>query len=135
MIDPPSGLTYTPEAFSITIPAMGSTLHVRWVGIDSSDLSQASEIGKAIEAQIDHWTEVMSDYQQDSQVNRFCHQADDGQWHAPSADLWRVLECSNHWNRWSLGAFDASLGALNAAQRARNPKLLRQCIRKYGTRG
>ena len=120
MIDPPSGLTNTPEAFSITIPAMGATIDVRWVGIDSSELSQASEIGKAIETQIDHWTEVMSDYQQDSQVNRFCRQADDGQWHAPSADLWRVLECSDQWNRWSLGAFDASLGALTRLRRSKN---------------
>jgi thiamine biosynthesis lipoprotein len=120
MIDPPSGLTNTPEAFSITIPAMGATIDVRWVGVDSSELSQASEIGKAIETQIDHWTEVMSDYQQDSQVNRFCRQADDCQWHAPSADLWRVLECSDQWNRWSLGAFDASLGALTRLRRSKS---------------
>lgn len=108
-----------PEAFSITIPAMGSTIDVRWVGIDSSDLSQASEIGQAIRTQIDHWAEVMSDYQQDSQTNAFCRLADNGQWAAPSPDLWRVLECSDLWNRWSLGAFDASLGALTRLRRSK----------------
>ena len=120
MIDPPSGLTNSPDAFSITIQAMGSTIDVRWVGIDSSELSQADQIGKAIETQIDHWVEVMSDYQQDSQVNAFCRQADDGQWHAPSTDLWRVLECCDQWNLWSLGAFDASLGALTRLRRSKN---------------
>lgn len=116
MIEPPDD----PEAFSVSIQAMGSTIDVRWVGILASDLSQASEIGQAIRTQIDHWVEVMSDYQQDSQVNAFCRQADDGQWHAPSTDLWRVLECSDQWNRWSLGAFDASLGALTRLRRSKN---------------
>jgi thiamine biosynthesis lipoprotein len=77
----------------------------------------------------------MSDYQQDSQVNEFCRKADDGNWHQPSSDLWRVLQLCDDWNRWSLGAFDASLGALTRLRRSKKevtPSQWEQASRSCG---
>jgi len=73
------------------------------------------------QALIERWVDVMSDYQQDSQVNEFCRKADDGQWHKPSEDLWKILTLCHNWNRWSEGAFDASLGALTRLRRSKKP--------------
>ena len=107
------------DAFSLTIPAMGSTIDLRWISGPESDPSKTSTLAEEVQAQIDRWVEVMSDYQQDSQVNELCRKADDGQWHQPSPDLWRVLMLCDSWHRWSLGAFDASLGALTRLRRGK----------------
>lgn len=107
------------DAFSLTIPAMGSMIDLRWVSSPGNDPSKTSMLAEELQANIDRWVEVMSDYQQDSQVNELCRKADDGQWHKPSSDLWRVLMLCDSWNRWSQGAFDASLGALTRLRRSK----------------
>ena len=86
------------DGYSLTIATMGSEISIRWIGLPKeSNSTEAPERAKSLEAigetlnQItDQWVEVLSDYQQDSEVNQLCAKADDGQWHLPSAELWRV---------------------------------------------
>lgn len=108
-----------PDAYVLTIPAMGSQIDVRWIVGDGSTSKSSQDIGQILQTDIDRWVEVMSDYQQDSQVNTLCRQADDGNWHTCSAELWQVLMLCDQWNRWSEGAFDASIGALTRLRRSK----------------
>ncbi|MEI6526407.1 MAG: FAD:protein FMN transferase [Planctomycetota bacterium] len=116
-----------PEAYLLTIPAMGSVIDVRWIPAErpaekpeeNKAPDDPSKIGECLQADIDRWVDVMSDYQQDSQVNRLCLDAQDGHWHSPSSELWRVLMLCDSWHRWSQGAFDASLGALTRLRRSK----------------
>lgn len=111
-----------PDAFVLTIPAMGSQIDIRWTVEGQSSSKSANEIGEILRHDIDRWVEVMSDYQQDSQINTLCTNADDGHWHSCTTELWRVLKLCDHWNRWSDGAFDASIGALTRIRRSKkNP--------------
>ncbi len=123
------------EGYTQVIPTMGSQIAIRWIpheeripNADSvqraeSPQSQNSEVSEAIGKKLlavnDQWVEILSDYQQDSEVNRFCAEADDLGWHTPGEGLWRVLELCDRWNRWSDGAFDAALGALARLRRGR----------------
>jgi thiamine biosynthesis lipoprotein len=111
-------LENVPEAYVLSIPAMGSMIDVRWIANSQSTSADPAKIGEILQADIDRWVEVMSDYQQDSQVNQLCRQAEDSQWHTPSAELWRVLMLCDDWHRWSQGAFDASVGALTRLRRS-----------------
>ncbi|MFM8574187.1 MAG: FAD:protein FMN transferase [Pirellula sp.] len=114
-----SPLNETQEAYWLSIPAMGSVIDIRWIPSDQRAASEPSEVGEKLRAEIDRWVEVMSDYQQDSQVNQLCRDAQDGQWHQPSPELWRILMLCATWHRYSEGAFDASLGALTRLRRSR----------------
>lgn len=115
------------DGYSLTIATMGSEISIRWIGLPKESNSteatvrakSVKTIGESLNQITDQWVEVLSDYQQDSEVNQFCAKADDGQWHLPSAELWRVLELCDSWNRWSLGAFDASMGALARIRRSK----------------
>ncbi|MFM2218263.1 MAG: Thiamine biosynthesis lipoprotein ApbE precursor [Planctomycetota bacterium] len=115
------------EGYSLRIATMGSEISIRWIGLPkeskatrTADQSASMEgIGETLNQVTERWVEVLSDYQQDSEVNQFCAKADDGQWHSPSAELWQVLELCDSWNRWSHGAFDASLGALARIRRSK----------------
>ncbi|MFN7794771.1 MAG: FAD:protein FMN transferase [Planctomycetota bacterium] len=109
-----------PEAYVLSIPAMGSMIDLRWISNAQNPPQDPAKISEGLQAEIDRWVEVMSDYQQDSQVNQLCRQADDGKWHSPSTELWRVLMLCDDWNRWSQGAFDASVGALTRLRRSKN---------------
>lgn len=108
------------EAYTLTIPTMGSVIDLRWIpAIDRKE--SPSKLRDVFQSVIERWVDVMSDYQQDSQVNLFCRKADDGNWHQPGDDLWRILMLCNDWNRWSEGAFDASLGAITRLRRSKKP--------------
>lgn len=117
-----------PDGYTLVIPTMGSQIAIRWVleedpknpqTTKSKSAEELEEIGKKLQKVNDDWVEILSDYQQDSEVNRFCSLADDMDWHEPSESLWRVLELCDQWNRWSEGAFDAALGALARLRRGR----------------
>lgn len=111
----------TEDAYRLTIPTMGSVIDLRWVLDPNREAIDPMKLRDIFQALIERWVDVMSDYQQDSQVNEFCRKADDGQWHKPSEDLWEILMLCNDWNRWSESAFDASLGALTRLRRSKKP--------------
>ena len=104
------------DGYKLSIPAMGSLLEIRWIEGESKDIEALRD---ELAALTDRWVEVLSDYQQESEVNRFCSDADDGEWHSPSESLWRMLMECDRWHRWSEGAFDASLGALTRLRRSK----------------
>lgn len=111
------------DGYTQVIPTMGSQIAIRWIPNADSLHGQNPEVSEAIGKKLlevnDHWVEILSDYQQDSEVNRFCGEADDLGWHTPVEGLWQVLELCDRWNRWSDGAFDAALGALARLRRGR----------------
>lgn len=111
------------DGYTLVIPTMGSQISIRWIP-DAELLQEGnSETVEAVEKKLrevnDQWVEILSDYQQDSEVNRFCGEADDLRWHTPGERLWQVIELCDRWNRWSEGAFDAGLGALARLRRGR----------------
>ncbi|MFN5102008.1 MAG: FAD:protein FMN transferase [Planctomycetota bacterium] len=124
-----------PEAYLLSIPAMGSLIDVRWIPKPQNASEDPAKISQVLHADIDRWVEVMSDYQQDSQVNQLCGQGDDGQWLTPSSDLWQVLTLCDHWHRWSQGAFDASLGALTRLRRSKKVATKEQWEQASGSCG
>lgn len=103
------------DAFDAEFPSMGSKIQLRWVsdqGIDPTVvLRRARELA-------DFWVDILSDYQQDSQCNQICRDADNGTWTSISDGLWEVIAECDRWHRISEGAFDASLGALTRLRRS-----------------
>ncbi len=104
------------EGYRVSIPSMGSLIELRWV---NHRLSDAESVLRDATALADAWVDVLSDYQQDSQCNQLCRDADAGDWVTPSPELWRMLEQCDHWYRISEGAFDASLGTITRLRRSR----------------
>ncbi|MFN7625370.1 MAG: FAD:protein FMN transferase [Pirellula sp.] len=109
------GTLFRDDAFESEFPSMGSTIQLRWVsekGLDPvSILRGARELA-------DQWVDILSDYQQDSQCNQLCRDADGGSWTFVSDGLWEVIVECDRWHRISEGAFDASLGALTRLRRS-----------------
>ena len=109
------GASFQSDGFEAEFPSMGSKIQLRWVsdkGMDPmSVLRGARELA-------DQWVDILSDYQQDSQCNQICRQADSGSWTTVSSGLWEVIAECDRWHRISEGAFDASLGSLTRLRRS-----------------
>jgi len=109
------GASFQADAFESEFPSMGSKIQLRWVSAKGMDpmsvLRGARELA-------DQWVDILSDYQQDSQCNQLCRDADGGSWTFVSDGLWEVIAECDRWHRISEGAFDASLGALTRLRRS-----------------
>jgi thiamine biosynthesis lipoprotein len=114
-----AGLAEDPDAFMLSIPSMGSTIDVRWIAEERSP--DPESVLKGLQDVADHWVDVLSDYQQESQCMVFCHQADGLDWVEPPTELWRMIAECDRWHRLSEGAFDAALGALTRLRRKERP--------------
>lgn len=114
----------TPFAFEVSFPAMGSLLHVRWFDSLSASHKQATKLAAHIRTEseriADHWNNVLSDYDRESQASLIAEQADDGEWIVISHDLGQVINDCDRWNKLSAGAFDASIGAVTRLRRRKN---------------
>ncbi len=109
------------QGYEFSFPSMGSIIHVRWF---SDDEGISRRIGELCVRTADAWVEVLSDYQQDSEVMRVCASAQKEIWTDTSPMLWEMIEACNRWHTISQGAFDASLGAMTSARRKRKGNIL-----------
>jgi len=110
------------QGYESEFPSMGSKINLRWYSkqpYQDQILAQARQIA-------DKWVAVLSDYEPTSQAMTACANADSGNWFPVSHELWSIVQMCDQWNRWSNGAFDAALGALNRLRRQRKKATVSQ---------
>ena len=91
-------------------PAMGTQFRIVVYVADSA--SAIPTIERAF-ARVDTLEQIMSDYRNDSELNRLARTAGRDTCVAVSADLWNVLQLAQRVSRRSRGAFDVSIGPLS----------------------
>ena len=117
---------------------MGTQFTLTLYATDSLTASRAS---RAVSARMDLLNQVMSDYQDGSEINRLSETAGSGRWVPLSVDLFRVLAQAQTLARLSDGRFDPTVGPLSllwrrAVRRGEfpSPKQRRQGHRAVGYR-
>lgn len=63
-------------------------------------------------AEVERLVQVLSDYEDDSELSKLNALAGSGQSVPVSADLWQVMLAADRWHTLSQGAFDGSIGSL-----------------------
>jgi thiamine biosynthesis lipoprotein ApbE len=107
----------------VEFPAMGSLINIRWEAHPSIKVTPQhikSHASKVVET----WNDILSDYDDESEIASLAKQADNGSWQTVSEKLAIVMQLSSDWYAWSEGAFDVAIGALTSLRRKR--KLPRQ---------
>jgi thiamine biosynthesis lipoprotein len=102
------GVAATAETLVVSGPTMGTTYHVKLVGVTAAD--QAS-IRTEIEAVLADVDERLSTYRQDSEVSRF-NRAPAGKWFAVSPATAEVVDAALAVSRQTGGALDVTVGPL-----------------------
>lgn len=107
----------------------------------ATDSLTANRANKAVSARMDSLNQVMSDYQDGSEINRLSETAGSGRWIPLSADLFGVLAKAQTIARLSGGRYDPTVGPLSllwrrAVRRGEFPtaKQRRQAHRAVGYR-
>ena len=93
-----------------THPAMGTQFRIVVYVTDSA--SAIPVIERAF-ARVDTLEQIMSDYRNDSELNRLSRTAGRDTFVAVREDLWYVLQLAQRVSRRSRGAFDVSIGPLS----------------------
>lgn len=109
-------------SFQTQFPAMGSLLKIVWEDEGDSRkevLERAKQFDQGARDTAEHWNSILSDYDDDSESSNLTRHADDLNWHSVSNDLASVLNEVEDWYQLSMGAFDASLGAMTRLRRRR----------------
>jgi thiamine biosynthesis lipoprotein len=96
------------EPLVISGPTMGTTYHVKLVGVAAAD---AASIRAQIEAVLADVDERLSTYRRDSEVSRF-NRAPAGQWFAVSPATAEVVSAALAISRQTGGALDVTVGPL-----------------------
>jgi thiamine biosynthesis lipoprotein ApbE len=116
----------TDKAFELQIPAMGSLLNIRWI-LEDLKLDEPSQqslnetIADGARSVCNHWTKVLSDYDEKSEAMQLASLADFGRYCSPSEDFVYALEVGDRWYRLSEGALDIALGAITSLRREGTP--------------
>jgi FAD:protein FMN transferase len=114
------------KAFELQIPAMGSLLDIRWIledlKLDESSQQTLNEaIADGARSVCNHWTKVLSDYDEESEAMKLAIIGDTGRYCWPSEDFANALDVGDRWYRLSEGALDIALGAMTSLRRKRTP--------------
>ncbi|MCE3015520.1 MAG: FAD:protein FMN transferase [Pirellula sp.] len=114
------------RAFELQIPAMGSLLNIRWI-LEDLKLNEPAQqslneaIGEEARSVCNHWTSVLSDYDEESEAMQLASLGDTGRYCWPSEDFAYALDVGDRWYRLSEGALDIALGAMTSLRRKRTP--------------
>ncbi len=114
------------KAFELQIPAMGSLLNIRWI-LEDLKLDESSQqalndaIADGARSVCNHWTTVLSDYDEESEAMQLASIGDTGRYCWPSEDFAYALDVGDRWYRLSEGALDIALGAITSLRRKRTP--------------
>lgn len=114
------------NAFELQIPSMGSLLNIRWIledlKLDESSQQALNEgIADGARSVCNHWTKVLSDYDEESEAIQLARLGDTGRYCFPSEDFAYALDVGDRWYRLSEGALDIALGAMTSLRRKRTP--------------
>lgn len=100
--------------FELSIPCMGSTVDMV---VFSETQTQAQRVMDAGLAEIERLTDVLSNYDSNSEISKLCA-SPTGQWISVSPDLALVLSHSRRWHQLSYGKFDITVGPLTQIWRS-----------------
>lgn len=110
-------------AFELNFPAMGSLLSIKYLDTNSTRVEEAkaraADLNLRCRELVDRWDATLSDYDDESEASQIAVQADSGDWVTVTPQLGAMLDACDFWHQLSLGAFDASLGAVTRLRRRR----------------
>lgn len=114
------------NAFELQFPSMGSLINIRWIledlKLDSASQQRLNEsIGDEARSICDHWNNVLSDYDEESEAIQLANLGDTGRICWPSKDFAFALDLADRWYRLSDGALDIALGAMTSLRRRKTP--------------
>ena len=134
-----SALPGDPAALSryeFTAPKMGTTVGLTFYAPGSPAASQAA---RAAFDRIDQLNATLSDYENESEINRLSRSSGSGKWLPVSTDLFYILQRSVEISRLTGGAFDITAGPIiRLWRRARrtgempDPDLMKQAMAASG---
>ncbi len=101
---------------------MGTLFKVKVYADDSSKVAFVSSWAFM---KLDSLNMALSDYREDSEINKLCRTAGDGKFHAVSDDLWQILLSSREAALLSSHVFDVTIGPLSQLwRRMKRQKIL-----------
>jgi len=103
------GYTYSQTSFEFSHPQMGTMFRIILYAQDST---QASFAAQQAFRRLDTLNIIMSDYREDSEINRLCRTAGSGEYVKVSNDLWKIIEVSIEAARLSDNTFDITIGPM-----------------------
>ncbi len=103
----PNESAFATNRFEFTQPQMGVPFRIV---LYARDAATASNTAHAAFSRIAALNQIMSDYEEDSELTLLSRTAGSGRAVPVSDDLWRVLQTAQAWSRRSEGAFDITVG-------------------------
>jgi thiamine biosynthesis lipoprotein len=97
------------SGYQMIFPSMGTQVTVHAYGDREETIRRAME---AARKEVERLAELLTDYDDDSELSRLTHEDRVGQWSTVSHDLDQVMHSADWWHRTSDGLFDMGLGAL-----------------------
>ncbi|MFN9550478.1 MAG: FAD:protein FMN transferase [Pirellulaceae bacterium] len=105
--------------YQMIFPSMGTQVTVHAYGDREETIRRAME---AVRQEVERLADLLTDYDDDSELSRLTHEDRVGQWSTVSHDLDQVVHVADWWHRTSGGLFDMGLGALTRLWRAARRK-------------
>jgi thiamine biosynthesis lipoprotein len=102
----------------VEFPAMGSLINIRWESHSSIQFQPKEIRTKAMEL-VEAWNNILSDYDEDSEISTLAKRADEGTWQTVSPELSLVMQSASQWYERSEGAFDVAIGSITSLRRKR----------------
>jgi thiamine biosynthesis lipoprotein len=101
--------TYGQTRFEFSYPQMGTMFRIMLYAPDSIKASATSQ--KAFR-RLDTLNLILSDYREDSEINRLCRTSGTGEFVKVSDDLWKIIQESIRAARMSDNNFDITIGPM-----------------------
>lgn len=101
--------TYGQLRFEFTHPQMGTQFRIILYAPDSAKALATSQ--KAF-LRLDTLNIILSDYREDSEINRLCRTSGTGEYVKVSDDLWKIIQESIRGARMSDNSFDITIGPM-----------------------
>jgi thiamine biosynthesis lipoprotein len=105
--------------YQMIFPSMGTQVTAHAYGDREETIRRALE---AARQEVERLADLLTDYDDDSELSRLTHEDRVGQWSTVSHDLDQVVHAADWWHRRSDGLFDMGLGALTRLWRAARRK-------------
>ncbi|RYU93229.1 FAD:protein FMN transferase [Emticicia agri] len=101
--------THAQKRFEFTYPQMGTMFRIMLYALDSAQAMTASQ--QAFR-RLDTLNLILSDYREDSEINRLCRTSGTGEYISVSNDLWRITQESIRAAHKSDNSFDITIGPM-----------------------
>ncbi len=101
--------TFAQSLFEFSHPQMGTMFRILLYAPDSAKAASAAQ--KAF-LRLDTLNLILSDYREDSEINRLCRTSGTGEYVKVSKDLWKIMQESIKGARMSDNTFDITIGPM-----------------------